>query len=130
MNTIFKNKLHFKNIIYKLVILIFSLFLLSKIKHISLLNSQSISNRIMEQNETNNNKIDNFTEYLTEIFTENIEEDSSNTTGNLTDNNNNSEISGGALTGGFFFFAILALYIISKLNSFGYDQEQKNKQLT
>ena len=79
----------------------------------------------MEQNETKNNSDDNYTEYLTEIFTENIMEDSTNTTENLTDNNN-SEISGGALTGGFLFFCILALYIIFKLNSFGYNQEQKN----
>ena len=125
MNTIFKNQLHFKYLLYKLIILVFSIFLLSKIKHTSLLNLQSISNRIMEQNETKNNSDDNYTEYLTEIFTENIMEDSTNTTENLTDNNN-SEISGGALTGGFLFFCILALYIIFKLNSFGYNQEQKN----
>ena len=125
MKPIFKNKKNFKYLSYKLIILIVSILLLSKINHTSPLNSKSISNRIMEQNETNSTD-DNFTEYISEVFTENTIEDSSNTTGNLTDNDNNSEISGGALTGGFLFFCILALYIIFKLNSFGYNQEQKN----
>ena len=80
----------------------------------------------MEQNEANNTEV-NFTEYLTEILTENIIDDFSNSTENVTDNNNDeSLISGSALTEGFLFFVILALYIIFKLNSFGYNQEQKN----
>ena len=82
INANFKNKKNFKYLLYKSIILIISILLLSKINHTYPLNSKSISNRIMEQNETNSTD-DNFTEYISEVFTENIFEDSSNTTGNL-----------------------------------------------
>ena len=96
----FKNKSHFKFSLYKLNLLIFTIFFISKFNHSSHLNSKSISmlNRIMEQNEANNTEV-NFTEYLTEILTENIIDDFSNSTENVTDNNNDeSLISGSAIS--------------------------------